>query len=437
MDTLERLFALEQFGIKLGLQGIGTLTGALGHPERRWPSLHVAGTNGKGSVTAMCEAALRAAGRRTGWYTSPHLAHLEERFRIDGQEVASAEMTATLAEIFAVIDRLLADGTLTATPTFFEVTTALAFELFARARVEVGIIEVGLGGRHDATNVLRPTVGAITSIQFDHERHLGTTLEAIAREKAGIAKRNVPLVIGPVSPAPHRVIRESAALAGAHVHDTQVETRRLVHLDRGHAVIDLETPVRRYRDVRLSLAGAHQAANAVVAVRTLELLAEAGMVGLDATAITAGLTSAVWPARLEWLRASGHPAVLLDAAHNPAGAEALAAYLAAAVTAPVTLVISVMQDKDAARLLDALLPHVSRVVATEARTARAMPAADLAALAGRRSGRGLPVEVCADPLEAVQRAGDGGHTPVVAGSIFLVGPLRAHLVTQGYAPADS
>lgn len=437
MDALERLFALEQFGIKLGLQGIGTLTAALGHPERRWPALHVAGTNGKGSVTAMCDAALRAAGRRTGWYTSPHLVHLEERFRISGQQVTTAAMTAVLGDLFAVIDRRLADGSLTATPTFFEVTTALAFELFARAQVEVGVIEVGLGGRFDATNVLRPAVGAITSIQFDHERHLGSTLEAIAREKAGIAKPGVPLVVGPVPPGPHGVILESAAEAGAPVHDTTTETQLTVRRDRGHAVIDLETPVRRYAGVRLALAGVHQAANAVVAVRTLELLAESGVADVDATAITAGLTSTVWPARLEWLRATGRSAVLLDAAHNPAGADALGWYLDEATTGPVALVLSVMQDKDVTRLLAPLLPHAAHVIATEAPTPRAMPARDLAALARRLGRRDLMVHACADPHEALQRAGDAAPTIVVAGSIFLVGPLRAHLLAQGYVTADA
>ena len=215
MTTTERLLALEAFGIKLGLGNMRTLAAALGHPERAYPTIHIAGTNGKGSVSAMVERALRAAGHRTGLYTSPHLDRIEERVAIDGAPVDAATFEACARDVLAKVDALRADGRLAVSPTFFEVTTAVAFEAFRRAQVDVAVIEVGLGGRFDATSVILPVCSAITSIAFDHERHLGSTLAAIAGEKAGIARRDVPLVMGEVPPDARAVITAAATEAGA------------------------------------------------------------------------------------------------------------------------------------------------------------------------------------------------------------------------------
>ena len=198
--TFDRLFALENFGIKLGLDNISRLCEALGHPERAFRSLHVAGTNGKGSVTAMTHAALRAAGIRSGRYTSPHLSDLTERFVIDDRPVDSAVLESTVEDVLECADRLRASGALPVHPTFFEATTAAAFELFRRSGVQIGVIEVGLGGRFDATNVISPMAGAITTIDFDHQQHLGDTLGAIAFEKAGIIKPGMTVVMGDLRP---------------------------------------------------------------------------------------------------------------------------------------------------------------------------------------------------------------------------------------------
>src|SRR5256885_1854295 len=196
MDPLSYLFSLEQFGIKFGLENIATIVAALGHPERAFRSVHVAGTNGKGSVTAMVDAALRAAGHRSARYTSPHLVDLCERFVIDGRPVSTGALAAAVSDVRDVIDRLHASGALDVHPTFFEVTTAVAFELFRRAEVTIAVLEVGLGGRLDATNVVSPIVTAITSIAFDHQKYLGTSLREIAIEKAGIIKPGVAVVLG-------------------------------------------------------------------------------------------------------------------------------------------------------------------------------------------------------------------------------------------------
>jgi len=436
MTPIERLFALEQFGIKLGLDAMRELLAALGNPHTAWPSLHVAGTNGKGSVSAMAERALRAAGLATGRYTSPHLFRVEERIALDGRDVETDRLSDALARVFGAVDRLVASGTLAAMPTYFEVSTAAAFLLFAEAGVEIAVVEVGLGGRYDATNVITPVAGAITSIDFDHERHLGSTLTAIATEKAGIAKSGVPLVVGEVPPEAWHAIDDVARRAAAPVvraHDgSTVETAFI----EGHTQLSAVTPAARYGPVRLALAGAHQAANAVVAIRLLETFAATSSRRLDPAHIEAGLALVQWPARLEWLRhtATGQR-VLVDAAHNPAGARALASYLAMARVPSVTLVTSIMADKDVGGVLGPLLPYVARVLVTEAASPRAMTAAALALEVTRHVTPGTAVEAVRDPDAAVARARTFPEPVVLAGSIYLVGPLRAALVAGGFEPA--
>jgi len=436
MTPVERLFALEQFGIKLGLDAMRVLLAALGHPHTSWPALHVAGTNGKGSVSAMTERALREAGYTTGRYTSPHLFRVEERIALDGRDIDTARFADALGRVFAAVDRLVAEGALAALPTYFEVSTAAAFLLFAEARVDVAVVEVGMGGRFDATNVLTPVVCAITTIDFDHERHLGSTLAAIATEKAGIAKRGVPLVVGDVLEEAWRAIEEAARQAGAPITRAQSETTVEASLVNGHVRLSATTPSAHYGPVRLALGGAHQAGNALVAIRLLETFAAVTGHRLAPTHIEAGLAEAHWPARLEWLRQPATGAqVLVDAAHNPAGARALASYLSTAGVAPVTLVTSIMADKDVAGILGPLLPHATRVVATEAGTRRAMAAAALADAVRRLAPPGTAVEVVTDPGAAVARAHAFSSPVVLAGSIYLVGPLRAALIASGFEPA--
>jgi dihydrofolate synthase / folylpolyglutamate synthase len=432
-SSIERLFALDHFGIKLGLDQMRALLAALDDPQQRWPSVHVGGTNGKGSVSAMVERGLREAGLRTGRYTSPHLHRIEERVALSGHDVATADLEAALARTFAAVDRLQARGTLAAMPTFFEVSTAAAFLVFAETAVDVAVVEVGLGGRLDATNVVTPTVSAITTIDFDHERHLGTTLTAIAREKAGIAKRGVPLVVGDVSEDAFRAIEGAALDTGAPL----VRAREGVTLDAplvdGHARFALTTAAGRYGPVRLALAGAHQAANALLAVRVLETWGAATNATIARDAVEAGLSHARWPARLEWLRHPGTPSrVLIDAAHNPAGAAALASYLEMASVGPVTLVTSVMTDKNATAVLAPLVRHAERVIVTRADTPRAMPTDELVGVVERLAQPGTPVSMEADPRRAVALATKFRAPIVLAGSMYLVGPLRARLIDDGF-----
>lgn len=436
MTPVERLFALEHFGIKLGLDAMRVVLAALDNPHERWPALHVAGTNGKGSTSAMVEQALRHAGLSTGRYTSPHLVRVEERVTVDGKDVTTGQFDDALARVFSVVDRLVARGDLAAMPTFFEISTAAAFLIFADDRVDVGVVEVGLGGRHDATNVITPRVAGITSIDFDHERHLGTTLGAIAGEKAGIAKPDVPLIVGPVGDEARQAIERTAGAVGARLEFADAGTTVESRMVDGHVRLLARTPVGIYGPVRVALGGAHQAGNALVAIRMIEAFAAATGHAITPADVEAGLARATWPARLEWLvdRRTG-TRVLVDAAHNPAGARALASYLDMVLATPATLVTSVMADKDIPGVIGPILPHVHRVIVTAADTRRAMPAAELAKAVALLAQPGTSIEVVDGAWPACQQACKAGGPVVLAGSIYLVGPLRGALLASGFEPA--
>jgi dihydrofolate synthase/folylpolyglutamate synthase len=423
--SLDRLFALETFGIKLGLENIARLCEALGHPERSFASLHVAGTNGKGSVTALTHAALLASGIRAARYTSPHLVDLSERFVIDAEAVDARTLEQAAADVLDCADRLRAEGVLSVVPTFFETTTAIAFELFRRSAVEVAVIEVGLGGRFDATNVITPVATAITTIGFDHQQHLGTTLGEIAFEKAGIIKPSVPIVTGVLPDEAKSVVRRIASERGAPLVEAGDGTRTDVTMNDGRTRITLHTPEAQYGPLQLALRGDHQVHNAMVAARLLEL-ARPGGVAVTHAGIETGFAAADWPARLEVIETATGKRVLLDAAHNADGADALATYLRRWHPERPTLVLGVMRDKAAADIIRTLLPVTSRIVVTAAPTPRAMPAAQLAErVAAERPD--ADITVIPDPDEAVAWALQHADTVCVAGSVFLVGAIRPAL----------
>ena len=402
-NPLTWLFALEQYGIKFGLENISAIVERLGHPERAFRSIHIAGTNGKGSVTAMVDAALRAAGHRSARFTSPHLIDLSERFVIDGRPVAGDALAAAVDDVRAAIDDLRAHGRLEVQPTFFEVTTAVGFLLFQRAGVDVAVLEVGLGGRLDATNVVAPPAllaTAITSIDFDHQLYLGTTLREIAIEKAGIIKPGVPVVIGPLGPEAAAAIAEVAVSRAAP----------MIRVDPGDA-----------DGLTLGLAGAHQRANAAVAIRLLQQLDRLGIAVPD-HAIAAGLADPQWPGRLEVRRLPGGRELLLDAAHNPAGAASLASYLKAEGGEPRPLVLAAMRDKDISGIFAALLPTVGRLIVTRASNPRSADP-ELLAQQARAIAPTLPIAVVPALDAALDAAWHASPRIVVAGSIFLLGDV--------------
>jgi len=431
VNTRDRLLALETFGIKLGLDNIRVLMAALGHPDRAYPTVHVAGTNGKGSVSAMVERALRAAGCRTGLYTSPHLDRLEERMAIDGQPIDPGRFDVSASQVFSRVDAACADGRLSVTPTFFEVTTAIAFDLFRAERVDVAVIEVGLGGRFDATNVITPVAAAITSIALDHERHLGSTLAQIAGEKAGIAKPGVPLVMGALPAEAAAVVEQRAREVGAPLVTAEGAVT-VVEIISGRARVKPVSERWQALDVvDLSLLGRHQALNAATAVRLLEVLDGVGL-SIPSHALSLGLSAARWPARLEWLRLPAGE-LLVDAAHNPAGAEALASYLGDLGGGPLPIVLAAMQDKDVEGMVRPLVPVASCFITTTVKTPRALlPDALAARIAAVHPG--VEVTPVPEPQSAMREAFRRHPRAVAAGSIYFIGPLRARLIESGALP---
>jgi dihydrofolate synthase / folylpolyglutamate synthase len=425
VDPLTFLFGLERLGMKFGLENMTALCAALGNPERSFQSVIVAGTNGKGSVTAMAAAALHAAGHRSARYTSPHLERIEERFVIGDREVPTTDLVSAAGTVQATVDRLLEQGTLKAPPTFFECATAIAFELFRRANVTIAVLEVGLGGRLDATNVVTPIAAAITSIDFDHQAQLGNTLESIAREKAGVIKPGIPVVCGPLPSEAEQVIAEVCAERRARFIRALDRVEVSATIAEGRTVANFRTLSRQLSAIEIALSGRHQTDNAAVAISLLDELSSTG-VNVSDSAIRAALAEPGWPARLErrrWQQAD----LLIDAAHNPAGTRSLAEYLREIGWTEVTLVFGVMRDKDVASMLPSLFPLCASIVCTTPATPRAMPADALASLARALPGAPADIRTIDDPEVAVRFASQPGSRVVIAGSIFLVGPVRGIL----------
>ena len=436
MTDRDWLAHLEFFGIKLGLDTITAILDQLGQPHRTYPVIHIAGTNGKGSVASMVSHALTAAGHRTGRYTSPHLVTLEERFAIDGASVPADHFDAALGRVRAAVERLAERGGLSVEPTFFEVTTAVAFEIFRDLTVDVAVVEVGLGGRLDATNVVAPEITAITTVDRDHEAQLGTSIAAIAREKAGIIKDGVPVVVGAMNDEASEVIASMASARGAPLISStsaDIEVRRaaagryeltvrLPHGDRGAVVPPTpyrgaEAPPPQYGPVVLGLRGRHQIGNAVVATMILDRLRADLKPGREA--IEAGLRDARWPGRLDRV-ALGDRSILVDGAHNPAGAKALASYLSETHPEHLPIVFGVMADKHAREMLAELAPLARPLILTRAPGARA---ADPYALDSMVVGAANPIIVEPEIARALAVAWSANDAIAVAGSLYLAGEV--------------
>jgi dihydrofolate synthase / folylpolyglutamate synthase len=417
-DSVHFLYALgnEIKTAKLGLERIRAVLDALGRPEDRLRIAHVAGTNGKGSTCAMIEAGLRRAGWRTGLFTSPHLAEPTERICLNGRPVTSARFAGAFERVHAVVERLLADGAIDLHTTYFETVTAMALLVFAEEAAERVVLEVGLGGRLDATNVVSPELGVITPVDFDHEAMLGKSLEAIAGEKAGILKPGVPAVFARQRPEAAAVLERRAAALSLVVSRT-AEWR----------VSDLELDARGSRfhlsgeaeyAIRCPLAGEHQVENAVTAAVALTRL------GAPARAIEEGIARADWPGRLE--RISGRPEMVLDGAHNPAGARALAAYIDRFYSGRnVRLIYGTMRDKAIAEIGGILFPRARQVIVTAPRQARALAPEALREIADHPDVRLAPT--LADALALVADA-PPDDAIFVTGSLFLVAEARALLL---------
>ena len=413
------LSRLEALGIKLGLERSRAILAAMGEPQHRFPSVLIAGTNGKGSTAALTAAMAEAAGYRTGLYTSPHLEKIEERLRIDGHMIASDRFAGILADLVALAERETGSP-----PTYFEAVTLAAFRWFAEEQVDLAILEVGMGGRLDATNLCDPILSLITSIGFDHREYLGDTLAAIAREKAGILRPGKPALAWIEEPEAAESVRTVAAELGADLRFASevVEIEGIQFEGWIGQRVQLATPARRY-DLHLALLGDHQAKNLGLAVRAAETLAGIGFEKIDSQAIAEGAAACRWPGRLEPIELPDGRRVLLDAAHNAAGAAVLAEFLDR-LGRPIDLLFGVLADKDYGEMLSLLSPRARRIVLTAPPNPRAKDPAKLAALLESREG----VFVEPEPAKALDRAlALGGEILVVCGSIYLVGEIRGKL----------
>ncbi len=424
-ESIDFLFDLEQFGVKLGLDNIRLLCAALGHPDRSFKSIIVAGTNGKGSVAAMIETALRAGGCTAGRYCSPHLMALEERFTVAGRPVARETLAAEADRLRETVERLLDDGRLAAPPTFFEATTAVALSLFARAGIDAAVLEVGMGGRFDATNVVTPVAAAISSIDLDHQQYLGATLADIAFEKAGVIKPGAVVVTGETKPPALDVLRRVARERGARLIEAPRDVEIRAALRGGWTEVEMTTPMRRYGPLRLALRGRHQVGNAAVAVRLLEGLHDCGL-PVPPEAILEGLGGVRWAGRLDVAAVDARRSIVLDAAHNPAAVAAFATYVEEVWPGGVPLVFAALRDKDVKGMLRALGNAVTAIYCPPLASPRALPPDAL--LAEIRSTRpDLRALAAASPAAALDAAWRLGDVIGAAGSTYLVGEVMASL----------
>ncbi|MDA1094865.1 MAG: Mur ligase family protein [Acidobacteria bacterium] len=423
MDPLDALASLRRFGIKPGLDTIGHVMAAMGDPAAAYRSIIVAGTNGKGSVVAMTDASLRAAGYRVGRYTSPHLYALAQRFVVDGTAITECDLRREVAEVQDRVDGLVASGTLAQPATFFEMTTAIALSWFRREAVDVAVLEVGMGGRFDATNIVTPVAGAITPIGLEHQAYLGDTLEAIAGEKAGVIKPGMVVVTTETRPSLLTIFDEVCRAQGARLVCAAHGTEAIVRGAPSYPEIQLTTPRRTYPSFRLGLAGAHQVANAMGAVRLLEELASSGL-PVPADAIVSGLSGVDWPGRLDLVQMGPDGAILFDAAHNPAAAATLAAFVRETYPDRLPFVVGAMPDKDIEGMIATLAPCATAFVCTATQTHGLVPSSELAARVRRVAGA-TPVQDEPDPWQAVVAGWRRHPTICVTGSIFLVGQLLA------------
>ncbi len=423
-ETIAYLYRLQKYGMKFGLDNTRKLLSALGNPQDSFRSVHVAGTNGKGSTSAMIEAMVRTAGVTTGLFTSPHLVSFTERIRVNGREISEAEVVRLADEV-----RTAAINIPDFLPTFFEVTTAMAFLHFRRMQVAWAVVEVGMGGSLDATNILKPEVSVITAIDIDHSDFLGSTLRAIAGEKAGIIKQGVPVITASQHPDAAEVLESRAAECGSALFaygkdfSADITASELVRIR-----IDYRGD-KEYHGLVLQLAGRHQALNAALAVRTIEeIMKKYPEMSCD---IGQGLQAARWPGRLEFVK--DQPPLLIDGAHNPQAAAVLADFLrkALGLYRRIILVMGIMNDKDREGIMKPLLPLAAEIIFTAPAYGRAASPETLAAEArglGYLAGTALTVP---DALNMAERLYTQGDLIVVTGSFYTIGEVKEALGQKG------
>jgi dihydrofolate synthase/folylpolyglutamate synthase len=425
LDTIEYLFALQKQGIKLELSNSIRLMQLMGDPHERFRTVHVAGTNGKGSTSVLIAGMLQAAGFRTGLYTSPHLISFTERIRINGVPVTE-EKVVDLAHRVRDAYQASSEADAVLNPTFFEVTTAMAFTYFAEESVDIAVIEVGMGGRLDSTNVITPMVSVITNVDLEHTEYLGTTLTQIAGEKAGIIKPGVPVVTGSVQPEVLAVIEGTAADRNAPLFLQSRDFRPAKLISSPEHTFDY-VGIRSSQDgLRLGMIGRHQVDNACLALAAIECLGWAGFTVSD-DAVKRGCMETRWPGRLEL--AARSPDIILDGAHNPAAAGKLAHAIRELRTSysRMILVIGILADKDYHGIIAELVPLASEVIVTKPRYSRALDSHLLAAEIGKMHAPMETTDTVEEALARAMKTASPADLSLITGSLYVVGDARAAL----------
>lgn len=416
-ETIEYLYALQKHGIKLALSNSIALMALMRSPHRKFRSVHVAGTNGKGSTASFIATMLQAAGYRVGLYTSPHLVSFTERIRINTVPVTEA----TVVELAGRVRDASRNAALN--PTFFEVATAMAFTYFAEEGVDIAVIEVGMGGRLDSTNVITPLVSVITNIELEHTEFLGTTLTQIAGEKAGIIKEGVPVVTGALQQEVITVIEQQAAAQKTSAYRLSKDFMPAPLLSQGGQVFDYRGIKTSYEKVRITMLGRYQMDNACLALAAIECLRSAG-VTVDEAAMRRGLEQACWEGRLELV--ARRPDIYLDGAHNPASAHKLAATVREMKPAyrRIVLIIGILGDKDYQGIIAALAPLADHVVVTKPQYSRAMDVQALASEMRKLHGSVETAETVVEAIAAAGKAASPDDLVLISGSLYVVGDAR-------------
>ena len=425
-EALQYLLSLghETLAIKLGLRNTRLLLVALDNPQQSFPAVQIAGTNGKGSTAAFIDNICRCAHIKPGLYTSPHLESVTERIKVGGIEISRNEFARHATTVRNAASRLLGSGEIEALPTFFEQVTAIALVAFREAEVELAILETGLGGRLDSTTAVEAAFCAITDISLDHEEYLGNTLQSIAAEKAAIIHQGSIAIIAPQTAEALEVILQRCNEVGVTPIHNCTTTLEAVS-DDGKCQVTFETPIDTYQEVTLALRGRHQIENAALAIQLAEALREHGF-DISRQAIIEGLETAAHPGRLELI--AGEPAVLLDGAHNPAGAKALHDYLQEFGRRPLTMVFGTMHDKRIDQVAECLFPLTDELVLTEINNPRSASLETLVSVA--RKLRQTNVRTATKSREALKLAFE--KTPkdgmiCITGSLYLIGETKSHI----------
>ncbi len=424
-DTIEYLYGLQKFGMKFGLDNISKLMKVSGHPCRSFRSVHVGGTNGKGSTAAMIESMIRTGGYKTGLFTSPHLVNFTERMRVNGEEISEADV-ADLAEEVRGMAAVIPEFS----PTFFEVVTTMAFLWFRLKKVEWAVVEVGLGGRLDATNVISPDITVITTIDLDHREFLGNTLGEIAGEKAGIIKERVPVITAEGKAEAVSILEERCLEKNAELLRYGRDFSADLLSENKEGILFRYSGSGGYPELKLPLAGRHQVINAAMALKTVEIIGQR-YPGREFD-IRRGLGDVKWPGRLEML--SQDPPVLIDGAHNPAAAVNLSLHLKKLLSTEyrrIILVMGIMGDKDIDGILGPLLPLSTGVIFSAPAYGRSA-APDL--LASRARVLGFSSDTAPDLRAALDMARERclpGDLIVVTGSFYTIGEIKEHLHGKG------